>query len=279
MRILSLWRAYVNSTINAPATMPPRIELPNPFMAIAYLILIAFAVSAIQGAGISYSDLSSGIPEMTRLLSEMFPPDLSRLHRIGELLLVTFQMAFAGTLIGVVVSFPLAALASRRTTPNAVVYQITRGVISLFRTIPDLVWALFFVATVGIGTFAGTLTLAVDTIGFCGRFFAEAMEETDTGPQEALHALGASKTGIFFSAIVPASLPSFVTTSLFSLEKAVRSSVVLGLVGAGGIGVELKVSMDLWRYSEACTIIICIFLLVLIVEQISSAIRKKILEN
>ena len=96
----------------------------------------------------------------------------------------------------------------------------------------------------------------IDIIGFCGRFFAEAMEEADRGPQEALHALGAGRTAVIAAAVIPAALPSFVNTALFSLEKATRSSVVLGLVGAGGIGIELQVSMDLFRYAEASAIII-----------------------
>ncbi len=183
----------------------------------------------------------------------------------------------AGTVLGVIVSAPLAILASRATTPGRVCYGISRLLISLFRTVPDLVWALFFVATVGLGAFAGVLTLMVDTIGFCGRFFAEAMEEVDKGPQEALNALGARKLALFFAAVLPAASPSFVNTTLFSLEKAVRSSVVLGLVGAGGIGIELKVSMDMFRYSEAATIIIFIFLTVVLVERMSSYWRKKLL--
>jgi phosphonate transport system permease protein len=117
----------------------------------------------------------------------------------------------------------------------------------------------------------------VDTIGFCGRFFAEAMEECDRGPQEALAAAGAGKAAIVFAAVIPAAMPSFVNTSLFAFEKAVRSSVVLGLVGAGGIGIELKVAMDLFRYDEAATIILCIFALVLLVEQMSARIRRRII--
>ena len=130
---------------------------------------------------------------------------------------------------------------------------------------------------VGLGPFAGTLAIMIDTIGFCGRFFAEAMEEVDKGPQEALEALGASRMGTIFCAVIPAALPSFVNTALFSLEKATRSSVVLGLVGAGGIGIELKVSMDMFMYSEASTIIILIFGLVLLVEQGSSRLRKMVM--
>jgi phosphonate transport system permease protein len=117
----------------------------------------------------------------------------------------------------------------------------------------------------------------VDTMGFCGKFFAEAMEETETGPQEALTALGARRGGIICSAVIPAALPSFINTSLFSLEKATRSSVVLGLVGAGGIGIELKVAMDLFEYPTAATIILCIFALVLVVERVSSSLRQRIL--
>jgi phosphonate transport system permease protein len=117
----------------------------------------------------------------------------------------------------------------------------------------------------------------VDKIGFAGRFFAEAMEETDKGPREALAAIGATRMGLVFSAIVPQALPSFVATSLFSLEKAVRGSVILGLVGAGGIGVELKVAFDLFDYDTACTIIIAIFILVLLVEQLSNVIRRRII--
>lgn len=117
----------------------------------------------------------------------------------------------------------------------------------------------------------------IDKIGFCGRFFAEAMEETDRGPQEALRALGAGRVSTIVASVVPAAMPSFVNTALFSLEKATRSSVILGLVGAGGIGIELQVSMDMFRYAEASTIIIAIFLLVVSVEQCSAWLRRRML--
>lgn len=186
-------------------------------------------------------------------------------------------MALVGTVFGVIFSLVLGIFASKSQTPNIVLYYVARNLIALFRTVPDLIWALFFVIMVGLGPFAGTLAIMIDTIGFCGRFFAEAMEEVDKGPQEALEALGASRIGTAFCAVIPAALPSFVNTALFSLEKATRSSVVLGLVGAGGIGIELKVSMDMFEYSEASTIILLIFGLVLIVEQFSSRLRKKII--
>jgi phosphonate transport system permease protein len=237
----------------------------------------AFFLFSLYGSDLSPAKLIDGLPNMFRLLGEMFPPSAERLVSVGGAMLETFQMAFAGTVIGVILSVPLAILAARSLTPHASLYYAARWLIALFRTVPDLVWALFFVVTVGLGPFAGMLTLVVDAIGFCGRFFAEAMEETDKGPQEALTALGAGRPEIVFSAVLPAAMPSMINSALFTLEKATRASVVLGLVGAGGIGIELKVAMDLFQYDQAATIIIGVFLLVLIVERLSSALRRIIL--
>lgn len=220
-------------------------------------------------------DLLKGIPNMIRLVREMTPPDLGRIQNISMAILETFQMGIVGAFIGIVISFGLAILASRRNTPHPFVYYATRFVIAFCRSVPDLVWAVLFVASVGLGVFAGTLTIIVDTIGFCGRFFAEAMEDVDTGPEEALKAIGANRLDIVMAAIVPAAIPSFVNSSLFALEKAVRSSVVLGLVGAGGIGIELKVAMDMFEYQSAATIILSIFLLVVVVEQFNTYARSR----
>ncbi len=262
---------------SAPQALPARFERPNVFAFLAYLVVLAALVLAFEGAEISIVDFVQGIPQMGDILARMMPPDISRLEPISRALLETFQMALAGTVLGVAFSLPLAVWATRRLSPHPLVYYAARGLISWFRTVPDLVWALFFVVTVGLGPFAGTLALMVDTMGFCGKFFAEAMEETETGPQEALSALGARRSGIIWAAVIPAAMPSFINTSLFSLEKATRSSVVLGLVGAGGIGIELKVAMDLFEYPTAATIILCIFALVLAVERLSSSLRQRIL--
>jgi len=258
-------------------TLPARFEAPRGPAFLLYLAAIALLVVSVDGAEISLIELVEGVPNMGRILGQMFPPDPDRLVPVLRSLVETFQMAVAGTAIGVVLSVPLAICASRRHSPHPALYVAARGVISLFRTVPDLFWALFFVATVGLGPFAGAITLVVDTIGFCGRFFAEAMEEAETGPQEALTALGATPGGVMFTGVLPAALPSLINTGLFSLEKATRASVVLGLVGAGGIGMELKVAMDMFQYDQACTIILAVFVLVLAVEQVSSRLRRKVM--
>lgn len=255
----------------------PRFSMPSAVSFVIWVLVIAFVVWSFSGVGLSLERLARGIPSLGSILSRMFPPETERLPQILWSLLITFQMAVVGAVLGLLLSFPFAVFAANGISPNPVLRFLSRGMIALFRTVPDLVWALLFVIAVGLGPPAGVLAIMVDTIGFAGRFFAEAMEETDKGPREALSALGATRTGLIFSAIVPQAMPSFVATSLFCLEKATRASVVLGLVGAGGIGVELKVAFDLFDYDTAATIIIVIFLLVVAVEQASGWIRSRIL--
>lgn len=257
--------------------LPPRFERPGPLAFTLGVAALAVLVYAITSSGISLDKLARGVPSLSRMFAQMFPPDFSRLEPISASLLETFTMALAGATVGVILAFPLAALAAANLTPHRLVGAAVRVIISFFRTVPDLVWALVFVIAVGLGPAAGTLAIVVDTIGFAGRFFAEAMEETDPGPAEALSAIGAGHTGTLFAAVVPSVLPAMIATSLFCLEKATRSSVVLGLVGAGGIGIELKVAMDLFDYGTAATIILLIFVLVVAVEQASSFLRSRIL--
>lgn len=257
--------------------MPRRFERTHPLTFMLWLIALGFLAWSVSRTGVSLGDLWGGIPQMTRLVSEMLPPSTARLDAVGWALLETFQMALVGTVVGVLLSVPMAVLATPHLSPHPLVYHAARNLIAFFRTVPDLVWALLFVVSVGLGPFAGTLAIVVDKIGFCGRFFAEAMEEVDRGPQEALSAMGASRLSLIMCSVIPAAMPSFINTSLFSLEKATRSSVVLGLVGAGGIGIELKVAMDLFNYDEAATIILAIFALVVLVERMSAVLRRKLL--
>lgn len=247
---------------------------------LGFVVVAALVISSIAATAPEVGALGRGIERLfapSGLLAQMFPPDLSRVDRIALKLLETLQMAVAGAALGLIFAVPFAILATDRLSLHPAVRLVARGVIALFRTIPDLVWAIFFIIMVGLGPAAGVLAIMVDKIGFAGRFFAEAMEEADTGPQDALRAIGASRLGIIFSAVFPACLPSFTATSLFALEKAVRGSAALGLVGAGGIGVDLKVAFDLFNYDEALTIILMLFALVLIVEQGSGWIRSKLI--
>jgi phosphonate transport system permease protein len=257
--------------------LPHRFDRPNPLTFVLLLAVAALILASFHQSGLSLEKLLRGLPALGRLGEQMFPPSVERLPQVLGLLLQTFMMAVSGTLLGLILSLPLAILAAPSLSPHPFFVWAVRGIVAFFRTVPDLVWAIVFVIAVGLGPAAGVLALMVDTTGFAARFFAEAMEETDKGPREALTAMGAKRSGIIFSAVLPQALPSMINTSLFSLEKATRGSVVLGLVGAGGIGIELKVSLELFDYDQAATTIIAIFLLVLLVERVSTWIRSRVI--
>ncbi|PSL42400.1 phosphonate transport system permease protein [Salsuginibacillus halophilus] len=257
--------------------MPKRMKRPPTGAWILFIIAAGFMISGLINANLSFTRLYEGLFNMGNFVALAFPPDFANLQSIFSALVETFEIALVGTAFGVMLSLPIALLASSNTTPYAPVRTITRSIVSAMRTIPDLIWALIFVIAVGLGPLAGILTIVVDTIGFCARFFSERIEEIKKGPSQALQATGASNFGVISGAILPAGFPSFVGTSLFAFEKAIRSAVILGLVGAGGIGVELNTAMSLRMFDEALMIIILILIVVLTVEQISSRIRKKVI--
>ncbi|ADZ71257.1 phosphonate ABC transporter, permease protein PhnE [Polymorphum gilvum] len=265
-------------TDHAAGRPMPRVR---SFSAVRFVLLVAVGaliLASVTQVGPSPDRLVSGLPRMGNLILRMSPPNLDPdfLVRVFWKLIETFQIAIAGTFIGIVLSVPISWLAARGITPVPAIAFLFKMIVSLFRTVPDLVWALLFVSSVGLGAVAGTMTIIVDTIGFCGRFFAEAMEDAEKEPQQALEAIGASRFSILLAAVLPAALPSMINTGLFSLEKAVRSSVVLGLVGAGGIGQELKVAFDLFQYRNAATIIITIFIVVVVMEYATDRLRARL---
>ncbi|MBU2867379.1 phosphonate ABC transporter, permease protein PhnE [Pacificibacter marinus] len=260
-------------------SLPQRLERPTALSFLIYAAVIIVMLWSFQGAGFSVDKILSSPPRFADFVSRAFPPNVEPkvLLRLFWKMVETLQIAFAGAIIGIVLSVPIALFAARGLIAGQVVNTSVRNILGFIRSVPDLAWALVFVVAVGLGPFAGTLAIAIDTIGFCGRFFADDMEAIDKGPSEALTATGATRIDIAACATVPASMPAFVSTALYALEKAVRSSTVLGLVGAGGIGIELKVGFDLFDYPTAMTVIVMIAVVVLGIEAFSTWARKKII--
>ncbi|XOY54775.1 MAG: phosphonate ABC transporter, permease protein PhnE [Rhodobacterales bacterium] len=257
--------------------LPPRFRAPS---ALTWVVVVGFAAFYIQGviaSDISFDRLMRGANNLVRFVGQAVPPDFTRMPNIADAMLETMNIAIVGVTFGCLFSIPLAILAARNTAPTMLVRTIARFVISVARTIPDLIWALIFVVTVGLGPLAGILAIIMDTIGFAARFYSERFEEVQKGPAEALTATGAGRLSVIFGAILPESFASITATSLFSVEKAIRSAVTLGLVGAGGIGVELSTAMRLFRYDQAAAIILVILVVVIGFEQLSSMIRKRII--
>ena len=258
-------------------SLPHRFSRPGAVSFAGYVLAALIILWSLEGAGWSLDRLLSSPPKLADFLSRSWPPSTHNLDRLAWKMVETLQIAVAGAAIGIALSLPIALLAARGVLVGRGINQVVRVILGFIRAVPDLAWALVFVVAVGLGPFAGMLAIAVDTIGFCGRFFADDMENTDHGPAEALTATGAKRLDIAASATIPAALPAFVSTSLFGLEKAVRSSTILGLVGAGGIGIELKVGFDLFDYPTALTVILMIAVVVIGVEQIGAVLRQKII--
>ena len=258
---------------------PARLERPSVVSFLGYALGLAIIFWCLAGAGFSLDKVMTAPPRFADFAARAFPPNMDPqvLSRLGWKMVETLQIAVAGAVIGVILSVPVALLAARGLIAGPAVNHFVRVVLGFIRAVPDIAWALVFVVAVGLGPFAGMLAIVVDTIGFCGRFFADDMEATDKGPAESLTATGARKIDVVACATIPAALPAFVSTGLYGLEKAVRSSTILGLVGAGGIGIELKVGFDLFDYPTAMTVIMMIAVVVIGIEQLSGWARTRII--
>jgi len=262
----------------AEAAKPPsRVERPSALSFLGYAAGAVILVWALDGAGWSADKLASSGPRIADFADRAWPPATDALDRLAWKMVETMQIAVAGAALGILLSLPVALLAARGLLAGPAVNWAVRTLLGFIRAVPDLAWALVFVVAVGLGPFAGMLAIVMDTLGFCGRFFADDMENADPGPAEALTATGARRLDVAAAAVVPAAMPAFISTSLFALEKAVRSSTILGLVGAGGIGMELKVGFDLFDYPTAMTVILMIAVVVVLVEQLGGILRRRII--
>jgi phosphonate transport system permease protein len=209
----------------------------------------------------------------------MIPPNWKVFVR-GEVLwslLETLSMAFVGTFLGVVFSFPLGLSAASNLAPSKVIREVSKGIIAAERAVPDLVLSLIFVMMVGFGPFAGMLAIAIGSVGMLGKLFADAIEEIDPKPLESVAAVGATKLHIIRYAVLPQVLPSFIANSLFRFDINIRVALLLGAVGGGGIGHELHVAMSLFRYPDVLTITVLILALILSAEKVSDYLRKRII--
>lgn len=259
------------------ARPPVRLERPSAAAFLGYALAATVLVLSLDGAGWSFDKITGSGPRIADFLDRAWPPATDALDRLAWKMVETLQIAVAGTALGILLSLPVALLAARGLIAGPAVNWAVRTLLGFIRAVPDLAWALVFVVAVGLGPFAGMLAIMMDTLGFCGRFFADDMENADRGPAEALEATGARRLDVAAAAVVPAAMPAFVSTSLFGFEKAVRSSTILGLVGAGGIGMELKVGFDLFDYPTAMTVILMIAVVVVLVEQLGGLLRRRII--
>ncbi|MDF3312499.1 phosphonate ABC transporter, permease protein PhnE [Rhodococcus sp. T2V] len=278
-----LSQAANRQTARAPDKLDPaerrRLErafsIPRTRFLASVPVALAILLWSFSGAEFNFTMLAQGSINMGEFLSRLFPPDFAKFGTILELLVETLQMAVVGTVLGAGLSL-LAALAASSNIAPPWLYYPTRWAMNVIRSIPDLVFALMFVSAVGLGPFAGILAMTLGSVGSIGKIYAEAMESVDRGPVIAMQAVGASKRQVISYGILPQAAPVLVSYTLLLFEGNVRGATILGLVGAGGIGLELTTAMRMYDYGHLSAIIICIIALVTVIDQCSALIRRKI---
>lgn len=232
-----------------------------------------------------------------KFLTSLFPPDVSP-NFLGTVLraaIQTIATAVAGTVLSIILALPLGILSAAtlwnrgilvsadvRTLayrPGAVASRLSRALLGFLRAVPDLVWALLFVAAVGLGSLAGTLALTVSYTGMLGRVYADVFEHVDSQPLEALQSTGATRLQIFLRGVWPQALPHLVAYSLYSFECCMRAAAVLGFVGAGGIGYEISVSMKLFEYGQVLTLLLVFIILLAVMDAGSRYVRAHLVNG
>lgn len=212
------------------------------------------------------------------MTQRMWPPRWSYMSQIWGPLWDTLNIATLGTVIGTIIALPLAFLAARNTTPSVYwVRPIALFIIVASRSINSLIWAMLLVTIVGPGTLAGIVAIALRSVGFIGKLCYEAIEEVDTVPIEAVAASGASPLQVLSFAFIPQLSPTIVGCVVYRWDFNVRESTVLGIVGAGGLGLPLQASVDTLAWPQVSLIFMIILLLVWAAEWVSNAIRQKLL--
>ena len=247
-----------------------RIKRGAAILLVALLIIAAMSLTGL----LDPRRFADAWPAMKQLSLDMFPPDFKRFDRWLRPLADTLAMSVAGTAFAVALSLPLALLGAHNTTPNRIAYRITRAILNLLRSIPELIMGIIFVAMVGFGALPGVLAVGFHSVGMIGKFFAESIEHVDPRPIEAARAAGASPFQVIWHAVLPQVMPQLADTTIYRWEYNFRASTVLGAVGAGGIGFELIAALRVLEYAQVSAILICILVCVTIVDGIGAVLRN-----
>lgn len=241
------------------------------------LLTVAAVVWSLSTIDVFWPWLWDAPEQMGDLFGRMVPPDFSGWQGIGRAMLETLNIATIATFIAVFLSLPVALLAAQNTTPNRATLWLGRFILVSSRSVNTIIWALLFVAIFGPGVLAGILAIVFRSLGFLGKLIGEAIEEIDRAPIEALEATGASRTKVLLYGVVPQVMPAFFAVSILRWDINLRESTVLGLVGAGGIGIILQGAIDTFAWQTVATILLAIIVLVLLGEAIAAWLRNKVI--
>jgi len=240
--------------------------------------VVGLALFSLWWLGISFRQLGNGLAELGKFLGLMLPPSTGgHLWLFIKAMAETLAIAFLGTLIAAIVASPLALLAAKNTTPSLMLRFVIRRLLDCIRGIDTLIWALVFVGTVGLGPFAGVLAIAVSDTGSFGKLFSEAIEATQKRERETVISCGGSPwLGIRFG-LLPQVLPVIAGQILYYFESNTRSATIIGIVGAGGIGLQLSEQIRTYDFDHVAFIVLMILAVVAVIDWISGRLRFAII--
>ena len=266
--------------------------------AFPYLFWLVFGASLLLSLRIAQVDpralfAADARANVVKFIRGMFPPDLSPdfLRLLAGPIVETIQISVAGTAIAVLIGLPLSVLATSTLTWSGVLherraasarvlgfvpYATARGLLSVFRSIPEFVWAFMFVRAVGLGPFPGVLAIGVAYGGMLGKVYSEILEGVRPQPLETLQAAGAGRLPLIVYGVLPQALPAFISYTLYRWECAIRASAILGFVGAGGLGQQVELSMRMFNFHEVVTLLAILWVLVAAVDAISGVVRRAV---
>ena len=266
-----IFKPQVITIANGHTTVRPRSRMPLILIVLFIVLFWAFKMT-----GFSFVTVFSRINELFVILGKIFHPKWSFFGKVISPLIDTIKMSVLGTVIGCAAALPFAVLASSNIIHNRVVVSVIRFILALVRTVPTLIIALVCALIFSLGTFAGTLAIAIFTFGVVAKMLYESIETIDMGPFEAMEALGANKFQAFWSACIPQILPVYLSHSLYCFEMNVRASAILGYVGAGGLGITINERIG-WRdYNGLGMVLLALFVVVVAIEFFSEYLRKKL---
>lgn len=257
------------TTRGVPLT-PPRTSLKTQ---LAWGVFFVLLIWSWEGADMRPLDLIEDSANMAVFVQDFFPPNFHDWRIYLTEMVVTLHIAIWGTVLAVICAVPCGLLSAENLVPNWV-YQPVRRVMDAFRAINEMVFAMLFIVAVGLGPFAGVLALWVHTTGILAKLFAEAVEAIDPRPVEGVRATGANALQEILYGVIPQVLPLWISYALYRFESNVRSASVVGMVGAGGIGVILHEVIRGFDYAETMAVLIIIIVSVTLIDLLSARIRQ-----
>lgn len=264
--------AIVNETLQKSAG-----SKLTPIKILIIAVVVAVYYSALNGTEFSIEQLVTGLPAISELLVQMFPPDWSYALELVGRVIETLQIGIVATVVASILALPMAFLAARNVSPHFVIYVPIRLFLTVCRGVSELIWALLFVVAVGLGPFAGVIALIIFSVGMIGKLLAEAVEAVDPGPLEAMSAAGASRWRVFAYGAWPQVLPLYLSYALYYWDHNTRQAVVLGFVGAGGVGYALFFNLSTYYFEKAMMAMIVLITMIVLLDRFCLYLRKKVI--